>query len=79
MSRTGKFVARGGLTLGAVNILCANANQAGYRPDSSIWVSKPDAAGDVIVTVTDSTADPADKSSDATDPTGPETTTTARR
>ncbi|OHU48136.1 hypothetical protein [Mycobacteroides chelonae] len=79
MARTGKFTAVGGLTLGALNLLCANANQAGYAPDSSIWVSKPDAAGDVIVTVTDPTADPADKSSDATDPTGPETTTTARR
>lgn len=79
MSRTGKFVARGGLTLGAVNILCANANQAGYGPDSSIWVSKPDTDGDVIVTVTDPTADPSGNSPDATDPTGPETTTTARR
>ncbi|WP_100462426.1 hypothetical protein [Mycobacteroides abscessus] len=78
MSRTGKFVARGGLTLGAVNILCANANQAGYGPDSSIWVSKPDSDGDVIVTVTDPTADPSDKSLDASDPAGSETTTTGR-
>lgn len=79
MSRTGKFTAKGGLTLGAVHMFATNAIQAGYGPDATVWVSKPDQDGDVILTVTDPHLDPADNSSDATDPTGPETTTTARR
>ncbi|WJR32460.1 hypothetical protein P3F83_18285 [Mycobacteroides immunogenum] len=79
MSRTGKFTARGGLTLGAVNMFATNAIQARYGPDSTVWVSKPDQDGDVILTVTDSAEDPPDNPSDAADPTGSETTTTAGR
>ncbi|ORA62175.1 hypothetical protein [Mycobacteroides franklinii] len=78
MSRTGKFTACGGLKLRDLQVVSSNAVQLGYSPDASVWISKPDAAGDVIVTVTDPTADPADVSA-ASGSTGPETTTTARR
>lgn len=86
MGRQGKFHAAGGLRLGDLKTVYTNATGVGYSDEALVNVetidvdfSNPQLVGpDVVVTVTEGHPDPADDLSAASDPSGPETTTTAR-